>query len=356
MRLPFDGEYKLSQTFGVNPDIYSKFIVKQPDGSTSSMKGHNGLDWAVPNGTVIKAPFAGKVIEAFFDKNGYGNYIKLENNEEGCVLAHLEKVLVSVGHTVKEGESIAISDNTGYSTGPHLHMGYYRMPRDRANGYGGFVDPLPYIVNTKPQPTNGPLHSDEEYQAAMKDREKFWQERDAALCELKELQEKFDAVNKAYTGFAALGYNTVDDVNAKIAEKEAVITGINTQLVQVLRRNEVLAETVKAKEHEDVTAIEEGLKAAKEADKLKGKLAEVHKTVGVKPAVDFEYFINYLKKLSDEAKKRWPQKPETGEFNPGKLAPPIITNKADEDWFIRGLGLGVSVFMIVSAGIIYFWR
>jgi septal ring factor EnvC (AmiA/AmiB activator) len=130
MRKPFDGDYRISQTFGANPAMYAKF----------GYKGHNGMDWAMPNGTRILAPHSGKIIEARNDANGYGNYVKIENSKEGSVLGHLQSFSVKVGQEVKEGELIGLSNNTGYSTGPHLHWGYYLFPRDRNNGYGGFID------------------------------------------------------------------------------------------------------------------------------------------------------------------------------------------------------------------------
>ena len=148
MRLPFDGSFSLTQTFankliigGV--DIYAQY----------GLRGHNGLDYGLPTGTKVLAPHSGKVIEAFNDPNGYGNYIKIENSVEGSVLAHLQSFAVSLGQEIKEGQLIGISNNTGNSTGPHLHWGYYKFPRDRANGYGGFINQLPLIpVPVPPAP------------------------------------------------------------------------------------------------------------------------------------------------------------------------------------------------------------
>lgn len=139
---PFKLDYKLTQGFGENPASYAKF----------GMKGHNGLDYGTPTGTEILAPHSGKIIETSSDPTGYGNYIKVENTKEGSVLAHLKEFKVTVGQDVTEGQVIGLSDNTGNSTGPHLHWGYYTKPRNRQNGYAGFIDQLGLIPNpTAPQ-------------------------------------------------------------------------------------------------------------------------------------------------------------------------------------------------------------
>ena len=109
--------------------------------------GHNGIDMDLPNGTQVIAPHGGKVIEATNDPMGYGNYIKIENDKEGSVLAHLQTFQVKVGDTVSEGQPIALSNNTGNSTGPHLHWGYYLFPRNRQNGYAGYIDQLPLLTS-----------------------------------------------------------------------------------------------------------------------------------------------------------------------------------------------------------------
>src|SRR3990167_2728854 len=134
MRKPFDADWPLTQTFGnkliINRvDIYAQF----------GLKGHNGLDYGLPTGTKVLAPHNGKIIEATNNPGGYGNYIKIENGVEGSVLAHLQSFAVTVGQDVSEGQLIGLSDNTGNSTAPHLHWGYYKFPRDRTNGYAGFI-------------------------------------------------------------------------------------------------------------------------------------------------------------------------------------------------------------------------
>lgn len=142
MRKPFEEEYPQTQEFD-DPryrEQYAKF----------GLKGHNGLDYATPSGTRIIAPHDGKIIEATFDSQGYGIYLKIENSIEGSVLAHLREFRVGVGDGIKEGELVGYSDNSGNSTGPHLHWGYYRFPRDRKNGFAGFIDQTPYIGTGKP--------------------------------------------------------------------------------------------------------------------------------------------------------------------------------------------------------------
>lgn len=83
---------------------------------------HKGVDWAVPTGTAVYASCGGTVAKAGWG-SGYG-YVVYINHEDGrqTRYGHLSKVLVKVGQTVKQGEQIARSGNTGVSTGPHLHF------------------------------------------------------------------------------------------------------------------------------------------------------------------------------------------------------------------------------------------
>lgn len=83
---------------------------------------HKGVDWATPTGTSVYASCGGTVAKAGWG-SGYG-YVVYINHEDGkqTRYGHLSKVLVSVGQSVKQGDRIALSGNTGVSTGPHLHF------------------------------------------------------------------------------------------------------------------------------------------------------------------------------------------------------------------------------------------
>jgi murein DD-endopeptidase MepM/ murein hydrolase activator NlpD len=83
---------------------------------------HKGIDWSVPTGTAVYASCGGTVAKAGWG-SGYG-YVVYINHEDGrqTRYGHLSKVLVKVGQTVKQGEKIALSGNTGITTGPHLHF------------------------------------------------------------------------------------------------------------------------------------------------------------------------------------------------------------------------------------------
>lgn len=83
---------------------------------------HKGIDWATPIGTPIYASSGGVVAKAGWGK-GYG-YVVYINHPDGrqTRYAHLSKVLVSPGQKVSQGDRIALSGNTGVSSGPHVHF------------------------------------------------------------------------------------------------------------------------------------------------------------------------------------------------------------------------------------------
>ncbi len=83
---------------------------------------HRGIDWATPIGTSVVASSGGTVVRAGWGA-GYGYCVYIQHpNGMMTRYGHLKKVLVSTGQTVKQGERIALSGNTGVSTGPHLHF------------------------------------------------------------------------------------------------------------------------------------------------------------------------------------------------------------------------------------------
>ena len=84
---------------------------------------HSGLDIAVPTGSSVLACSSGKVTVATYNGGDAGVYIEIKHdNGLTSKYMHLSELLVSVGDTVKAGETIGLSGNTGQSTGPHLHF------------------------------------------------------------------------------------------------------------------------------------------------------------------------------------------------------------------------------------------
>jgi len=101
---------------------------------------HGGIDLAVPEGTAVHAADNGKVILADgSDACGYGNYIILDHqNGQKTVYAHNSELLVSEGDIVGKGDTIALSGNTGNSTGPHMHFEVRVQDQQ--------VDPLEFVT------------------------------------------------------------------------------------------------------------------------------------------------------------------------------------------------------------------
>ncbi len=88
---------------------------------THKLTHHDGIDIALKEGTPVSASLGGKVVFSGKQK-GYGNVIIVKNGEYEMVYAHCSKLLFNKGENVKKGEKIALSGNTGVSTGPHLHF------------------------------------------------------------------------------------------------------------------------------------------------------------------------------------------------------------------------------------------
>jgi hypothetical protein len=136
----------ITQLFGENPDIYKKW----------GFPGHNGIDYGIPNGTPVNSAAAGIVNQVSFENGGYGNYVKIAHQDGSKTFytyyAHLSSAAVSPGQKVKAGQLIGYSNNTGASTGPHLHFG---LKIDGENpAYKGYVDPMPYFGSAETAETS----------------------------------------------------------------------------------------------------------------------------------------------------------------------------------------------------------
>jgi murein DD-endopeptidase MepM/ murein hydrolase activator NlpD len=99
---------------------------------------HNGIDLAATSGTPVYATADGVVSRADW-YSSYGLYISLEHGASlQTRYAHLSRLAVAAGDTVKKGDVIGYVGSTGRSTGPHLH---YEVRVD-----GLAVNPIPYMM------------------------------------------------------------------------------------------------------------------------------------------------------------------------------------------------------------------
>ena len=99
---------------------------------------HAGIDFGAPVGSPVRAVADGKV-EIAGPVSGFGNHVRLQHKGFETSYSHLSEIPANVtpGALVTQGQTIALSGNTGLSTGPHLHFEYYL---ERVA-----VDPLPHM-------------------------------------------------------------------------------------------------------------------------------------------------------------------------------------------------------------------
>jgi hypothetical protein len=97
---------------------------------------HAGIDFGAPVGSLVRAAVDGAV-ESTGEARGYGQRVVLKHSGFETTYNHLSEIRVEIGEKVRQGQIIALSGNSGLSTGPHLHFEY------RIDGTP--VDPLPHM-------------------------------------------------------------------------------------------------------------------------------------------------------------------------------------------------------------------
>lgn len=124
---PIQGGY-LGSGFGYRKDPF-----------TGKVRFHYGQDFAVNTGTSVYAPADG-IIKYSGREGGYGKVVKIDHgNGFRTIYAHLSDIKVKRGQTVKRGDYIGKSGNTGRSIGPHLHYEIHQ--------YGAPQNPLDYFFS-----------------------------------------------------------------------------------------------------------------------------------------------------------------------------------------------------------------
>ena len=105
---------------------------------------HKGVDIPCSSGTEIFAAHRGKVIKLSDSlTQGIGVVLESLDGQIRTVYWHLKEYLLTIGEMVNEGQKIALSDNTGFSKGNHLH---WEIKIKTNNEYVA-VDPILYLQN-----------------------------------------------------------------------------------------------------------------------------------------------------------------------------------------------------------------
>jgi len=104
----------------------------------ASIGQHSGLDIGVKQGTAVMAAESGYIAKAAMGTKWYGNYVMIiHSNNLSTLYGHLSSIIVEQDKYVSKGQIIGYSGNTGFSSGPHLHL------EVRSNGIP--TNPLKYL-------------------------------------------------------------------------------------------------------------------------------------------------------------------------------------------------------------------
>ncbi|MFK4705792.1 murein DD-endopeptidase MepM/ murein hydrolase activator NlpD [Roseateles asaccharophilus] len=100
-----------------------------------SSEYHHGIDFGCPIGTSVVAADAGVVNVSGFSQSA-GNWVVVRSSGNGPTIKymHHERNFASIGNLVEKGQQLALTGNTGRSTGPHLHF--------QVEAGGQAVDPM----------------------------------------------------------------------------------------------------------------------------------------------------------------------------------------------------------------------
>jgi murein DD-endopeptidase MepM/ murein hydrolase activator NlpD len=132
--IPLSGQqFRLLRPVGDTIQNNGSYLFGEPNISNNSL-AHRGLDilvrydtvYSASNGIVDFVGYNPNDPEGGYEPSGCGNYVIVksiwEANDIYLLYCHLTNPLVSLNDTLIAGQPIAISGNTGYSTGPHLHF------------------------------------------------------------------------------------------------------------------------------------------------------------------------------------------------------------------------------------------
>jgi len=120
------GVGRIRQALGGGPRHYAKGGIVWPT-TTKSLSddyaGHTGVDIRAPEGSPVFAAHAGRITAANMWNYSYGRHFRIRGTDGvETIYAHLSRLMAKIGQTVRAGQQIGLSGNTGNSRGAHLHF------------------------------------------------------------------------------------------------------------------------------------------------------------------------------------------------------------------------------------------
>ncbi len=134
--VPFEGSHAITNGYGYESAGWTHSTI----GNQVSANDFFALDFAMPEGTPIRAAAAGRVVTSNLRSDSYGHYVVIDHGDGlSSVYAHLSTREFEVMHGspevwVEAGQRIGLSGESGTSAGPHLHFAMHRGATRSASG------------------------------------------------------------------------------------------------------------------------------------------------------------------------------------------------------------------------------
>lgn len=142
LNLPFANSYPLTQLYGENPAFYQSITLGE-----TSLLGNPLLNFGLPVGVDVLAVDDGEVVLVDPQATSqFGNFVRIQHAWGESIYTNVGAILLGEGEPVRRGQVIAQSGASGPSGTPFLGFGIRVNPFDRNDGWGGLVDPLPYLA------------------------------------------------------------------------------------------------------------------------------------------------------------------------------------------------------------------
>jgi len=134
-----------SDTFLAGRPVSSGWISsafgRRIDPFNGDLAWHQGVDFATGVTGVEVSSVASGVVTFAGERSGYGRLVEINHgNGYESLYAHNQEILVNSGDIIKKGQVVALSGNSGRSTGPHVHFEIHKN--------GRVIDPASYINRT----------------------------------------------------------------------------------------------------------------------------------------------------------------------------------------------------------------